>query len=354
MNPVLSIVIPTFNRREFLPGLTRALDRETKDLPPGLVEIVFSNNASTDGTRAYLDSIAGPGIVVHHNETSNYLTNFWTVCQYATGDYCWTMGDDDEPLPGAIRKVLEALGSGADWYFPEKLVIECQDRSKREISLYDLSEGRKSWDLCDPAEVKHWAGAVQTLAGAGGLLSVLIGRRSALLRGFEATKEWGNDTRFPHVAAWLYASEDQSRLEIIPGPTVMFREYNDGLGQNDPWHRIMIDLEAWLRLADMTLPSGPRFWGGSREAFLGILKRHHGCKTIPTMWIMRDDAHPWEEAKKAYLAIGYHPDALETAEAFLVTRQRVAPPATVTYNGGTGNAAHRVANQTLAKLGVNK
>lgn len=344
MNPVLSIVIPTFNRREFLPGLTRALDRETKDLPPGLVEIVFSNNASTDGTRAYLDSVAGPGIVVHHNEANNYLTNFWTVCEHATGDYCWLLGDDDEPLPGAIQKALDALRSEADWYFPEKLVIECQDRSKREIHLYDKRQG---WDLRDAGEFVEWADSVQTLAGAGGLLSVLIGRRDAMLSGFEATKGWGNESKFPHVAAFVNACYLWPKLEVILGATVMFREYNDATGKADPWQRIMTDLQAWLMIADQEiLDEGPR------KAFLRILKRHHGCKTIPTMWIMRDDAHPWEDAKKAYLAIGYHPDALETAEAFLVTRQRVAPPATVTYNGGTGNAAHRVANQTLAKLGV--
>ena len=343
MTPLLSICIPTFNRKEWIRRCLWAILRQVEGLPAGAIEIVVSDNASTDGTRAYLDFAAGPGIVIHHNESNNYLTNFWTVCQHATGDYCWLMGDDDEPSPGAIGRVLEALASGADWYFPETLLIEHASRSKTEINLYDQLG---PWDLRN--DFTGWAGSVQTEAGAGGLLSVLIGRRQALLAGFASTERWGNDTKFPHLAAFLDSAFSWPKLAVIPGNTVVFREYNDSTGKADPWQRIKTDLDAWLMLGERILDPG------HRAAFNGILKRHHGCRTIPTMWMLRDEAHPWEEAKRAYIALGYHPDALETAESFLVTRQRVAPQASVTYNGGTGNAAHHVASQTLAKLGVNR
>ena len=317
MSPRLSICIPTFDRKEWLRGCIRAIQREIKDLPVGLVEIVVSNNASSDGTMAYLDAIAGPGIVVHHNTSNNHLTNFWTVCQYATGDYIWLMGDDDEPLPGAIQKVLNAVGSESDWYFPERLSIEHANRTRSEIELYSTSP--QYWDLRQEGGFVAWANSVHSEAGIGGLLSVLIGRRKALLDGFLETSAWGNDTKFPHLAAFMHSNRLWPKVEVIPGATVLFREYNDGVGKNDPWYRIMIDLRAWISLADHEIHED-----AERDAFFGILRRHHGFRMLPTLSMMRDETHPWEDAENALRAVGYSEDAIAVARNILVRLQRVA------------------------------
>jgi len=315
MSPRLSICIPTYNRKEWLRGCIRAIQREIKDLPVGLVEIVVSNNASSDGTMAYLDAIAGPGIVVHHNTSNNHLTNFWTVCQYATGDYIWLMGDDDEPTPGSIAKIINALDSGADWYFPEKMPIEHANRSRTDICLYDKC---KSWDLSDSSEFEEWANSIQSLAGAGGLISTLLGKRESILLGYQMTQDWGNSTAFPHVAAFLHSAHEWPKVEVLPESTVMFREYNDYAGKTDPWQRIMTDLNAWIMLADHEISVD-----AERTAFMGILRRHHGFRMLPTLSMMRDESHPWEAAETALRAVGYSEDAIAVARNILVRLQRV-------------------------------
>ncbi len=53
MEPKISVVIPTFNRKETLAFCLRALERQK--IPPGVAEVVVVNDGSTDGTAGFLD-----------------------------------------------------------------------------------------------------------------------------------------------------------------------------------------------------------------------------------------------------------------------------------------------------------
>src|ERR1043165_5594978 len=62
---VLSICIPTFNRLDYVRGVVEALDSLRARLP---VELVISDDASSDGTPAWLDALAArdPAVRVYH------------------------------------------------------------------------------------------------------------------------------------------------------------------------------------------------------------------------------------------------------------------------------------------------
>jgi abequosyltransferase len=105
--PVLSICIPTFNREVFL---RECLDSLEHSLVPE-VEIVVSDNASTDGTIELLDEYARRLPLRWRQNLTNvgFDRNVEAVVSMAHGRYCWLLGSDDCVTPGALRKVVDQL-----------------------------------------------------------------------------------------------------------------------------------------------------------------------------------------------------------------------------------------------------
>lgn len=103
----ISLIIPTRERVETLrSSLALALSCDDPDL-----EIVVSDNHSTDGTAEHLAAIDDPRLKVVRPEGRVAMRlNFEAGLSAATGDYLIVIGDDDGILPsglGLLRRVLE-------------------------------------------------------------------------------------------------------------------------------------------------------------------------------------------------------------------------------------------------------
>jgi len=95
--PRLSILIPTFNRAEML---VEAVDSALAQTYPNL-EIIVSDNASTDGTAAVMARYQGePRLRYHRNETNLGMVGNWrqAVRDLATGEFFLLLSDDDSLL----------------------------------------------------------------------------------------------------------------------------------------------------------------------------------------------------------------------------------------------------------------
>ena len=111
--PRLSICIGTYNRAKFI-GET--LDSMVVQLEPG-VEIVIMDNASSDNTTEVVTQylLRHPEVrYFRHQENLGVDRNYDEAVNYARGEYCWLMSDDDLLCPRAINKVLSALEGGED------------------------------------------------------------------------------------------------------------------------------------------------------------------------------------------------------------------------------------------------
>ncbi len=109
----LSICIGTYNRAKFI-GET--LDSMVVQLEPG-VEIVIMDNASSDNTTEVVTQylLRHPEVrYFRHQENLGVDRNYDEAVNYARGEYCWLMSDDDLLCPRAINKVLSALEGGED------------------------------------------------------------------------------------------------------------------------------------------------------------------------------------------------------------------------------------------------
>lgn len=116
-SPVLTFAIPTYNGAEFLAGAIDSIINEVAAEKFEDVEVLISDNCSTDGTREIAEKYqaAYPGRVRYRRNAVNagYDRNVDRAVREAKGEYVWLIGDDDYLSPGAvavIRAKLLALG----------------------------------------------------------------------------------------------------------------------------------------------------------------------------------------------------------------------------------------------------
>lgn len=112
---LLSLCIPTHNRARFLEESLPAILNSTNPKYFSEIEIVISDNASTDDT---------PSIIAHFQKNNpDFLwnvirqnpnigpSNVTVVTTYAKGEFIWILSDDDIVMPDAINRILEKLHS---------------------------------------------------------------------------------------------------------------------------------------------------------------------------------------------------------------------------------------------------
>lgn len=123
----LTVMIPTRERCETLHHtLATCVGQEYPNF-----EIIVSDNASTDDTRAVVAAFDDPRI--RYIETGRRLSmagNFEFALNHSTGDYLMFLGDDDGLLPGALQRVADLvhetgqqaiISSQALYYWPNAL-----------------------------------------------------------------------------------------------------------------------------------------------------------------------------------------------------------------------------------------
>jgi hypothetical protein len=112
-SPLLTIGVPTFNRANKLARLLDWLEAEVRtNHLEDEVTVFVANNASTDNTIAVLDSASRRTLSLRyatHHQNLGFDRNAAYVYQRTVTPYLWFMGDDDLPLSGALRTVLNML-----------------------------------------------------------------------------------------------------------------------------------------------------------------------------------------------------------------------------------------------------
>ena len=110
-NPLLSICIPTYNRRQYLQEcLDSIITQDEFNIQE--IEIVISDNASTDDTTILVQEYTGkyPNIIYHRNtENIGADRNVIKVLWYWSGRFLWLLSDDDIILPWRFRFVVHEL-----------------------------------------------------------------------------------------------------------------------------------------------------------------------------------------------------------------------------------------------------
>lgn len=137
-DPLLSICIATYNRSRFI-GET--LDSILCQLPSD-VELIVVDGASPDDTekvvRPYHERSANLRYF-REPENSGVDKDYDKAVNYARGEFCWLMTDDDLLLPGAIRRVLLALAPEIDLLVINSEVRDADLRKTLDLNFLKLT-----------------------------------------------------------------------------------------------------------------------------------------------------------------------------------------------------------------------
>ena len=197
--PLLSICIPTYNRAHYLKECLEGLvcqfdDKRVYDQ----VEVVISDNASTDNTQALVEEYRQKytNITYFKNkENIGFDLNVVNAVEKASGTYCWYMGDDDTIRNGGIRSVVDFL---TDNEIAVLTIGSTSFTSLREITGAPVTLNNAAFRTFPDFRKFFREG------GCVGVLSVFVFNRNIWL----ATTDRNN-----YILGWLYY---ESILKIMP------------------------------------------------------------------------------------------------------------------------------------------
>src|SRR3954470_10467928 len=112
---LLTILVPTFNRRKNLEELLKVLLPAVRNAPQ--VQLLVSSNGSSDGTDQILAPLRALPRVQVFEQPINYGMHIHLAWLYgqARGKYLWMLGDDDLIEPDLLPLVVEKLRLNPSW-----------------------------------------------------------------------------------------------------------------------------------------------------------------------------------------------------------------------------------------------
>jgi GT2 family glycosyltransferase len=102
-DPTIAVVVLTHNRVELL---QKCVENVLLRTSPWTTEIVIWNNASTDGTRAYLDALDDPRVRAVHNDENVGQNGYARAFALTTAEYLVELDDDVVDAPPQWDRTL--------------------------------------------------------------------------------------------------------------------------------------------------------------------------------------------------------------------------------------------------------
>lgn len=210
--PFLTLAIPTYNRAD---KLRITLERiggmiAESDFLIENVEILVSNNASTDNTHNVLQDFKIKGVkfrFYNQGENLGLDGNMRFLYRHSKGDYVWFFSDDDVLFQGAIDKVFAALKA----CLPAALLFSFVQPIGSSTRIFNYPEIRSV--ITDPVEI------VQLLARFP-KLSIYVYKRTEL-----TNSDWndlnpflGSNYDFIALAYTIFQKANAASLCVISEP----------------------------------------------------------------------------------------------------------------------------------------
>lgn len=107
-NSLVTVAVPTFNRADYL----RATLQSVVEQDYQNIEILVSNNCSTDNSESVVKEFTDPRISYYRQEKNIGMVGNWNYClNKAKGDFILILSDDDILERQAIRVLVSKLAS---------------------------------------------------------------------------------------------------------------------------------------------------------------------------------------------------------------------------------------------------
>jgi len=195
--PVLSIVIPTYNRTSELQLTVQSIADQLKDGLEDKVELLISDNASEAETVEVIKALAQHyprlGYMLNARDEGGFF-NLFAAPWRARGRYTWTFGSDDMLLEGGVASVVSILEREA----PSFLTL---NKHAANADLTDVI-----YTALNTVPDKRFDTFIDLFSAFGlnqlAFISAQIESTEAA-RALDAEPYLRSDTRHPHVVAFL-------------------------------------------------------------------------------------------------------------------------------------------------------
>lgn len=269
MSPVaLSICVPTYNRADTLVTLIESVYADGHES----VEVVVSDNASTDGTEAAISAIQArfPRVRYHRNETNLGIDrNFLMAASLATGRHSVLMGSDDAFPAGAIDRILTLCADDPDIIVYNR--IEC-DRELNPIHYRPYqgpSNPARLYNIRSEQDVASYFDEFRSVGGTFTFISSNVYR----------TSRWQALTcppeligkLYPHLAMLFQMMNEGCAILYSPEYLVLCRLGNDSFSDLSVRQRLEVDIKGFAAV-------GGHFFANQPAAFASLnrlLVREH-------------------------------------------------------------------------------
>jgi glycosyltransferase involved in cell wall biosynthesis len=217
-NSLLTIAIPTYNRSNYLDLNLSILLPQAKEYG-NLVEILVSNNCSTDNTEEVLAKYIAQDydmVVFNHKVNRGMDWNFIQCFNLSRSKYLLVLGDDDLILDGGLKRIIEFLRENevgvlylSSYGFKDNYVTERPQKDLTGVEIFSDVERFLE-------KVHYW---ITFLSGN-------VVNKSFMPVGFDSSRHQG--TNLPQVN-WILNALFQARQNaVISDYTIAFKSENTG------------------------------------------------------------------------------------------------------------------------------
>jgi glycosyltransferase involved in cell wall biosynthesis len=151
--PLLSICIPTFNRAEILKIALQKLLPQVESYKE-LIEVVISDNASTDHTQKIIENFISKYPQISFNLfiqkfNTGYYGNFKKCRELSKGKYFWLLSDNDHINDDLIKEIIEVLINKINTVGVIYLhsIPNCIGFNKYEVTFEEINGKHKEYAL---------------------------------------------------------------------------------------------------------------------------------------------------------------------------------------------------------------
>lgn len=240
--PLVSIMIPTYNRPQFFELALQSAQRQNYEN----LEIIVCDNSTDDQTEALIEKYLGdPRLCYHRNKTAKTKEeNFASFEHLAKGEYLQWLMDDDILLDGKIEKMMQAFrkNPAAKLVTSRRAVIDGEGRLQPNPYAAGVPESEAEYSVFDGEIVGR-----ETLLGWRNFLgepSAVLFRRADLKHHYWRAESRGYKT-ISDVAMWLELLESGDCV-FFQKPLSCYRRHEAQEGQQAAV--ILLSRLEWLRL----------------------------------------------------------------------------------------------------------